>query len=330
MQIFFTPLKHLSFRHCCAGFLLVIILLFSGFASAQSKYASIIIEAKNGRILHNANANNRNYPASLTKMMTLYLIFSALRRGDITMKTKWKVSRRASRQPPSKLGLRPGSRISVKTAILALTIKSANDVAVVAAENLGGSEKKFARLMNRQAKKLKMKRTTFKNASGLPNKRQKSTASDLARLAMALLRDFPKYYHFFSQQSFKYHNRTYRNHNKLLIRYKGTDGIKTGYIRASGYNLVASTVRDGKRLIGVVMGGKSSKSRNKHMVSLMDKAFAKLQEEKRFFEIYKAKRKVSTTSIGKKKGNQPLSKNTYSYTYHNHTQNDLHIPLPNS
>lgn len=300
MQIFFTTSNRIPCRQCSAGILLMLALLFSSFASAQSKYASIIIEAKNGRILHDANANNRNYPASLTKMMTLYMIFSALRRGDITMKTKWKVSRRASRQPASKLGLKAGSRISVKNAILALSIKSANDVAVVAAENLGGSEKKFARLMNKQAKALKMNRTTFKNASGLPNRRQKSTASDLSRLAMALLRDFPEYYHFFSKKSFKYHNRTYRNHNKLLTNYQGTDGIKTGYIRASGYNIVTSTVRNGKRLIGVVMGGKSSKSRNKHMVSLMNKAFSKLHEEKRFHDIYKSRRKVSSTSTGEK------------------------------
>ena len=310
-QIFFTILNRKSCRQCSIGILLIIGLLFSSFVSAQTKYASIIIEAGNGRILHDANANNKNYPASLTKMMTLYMIFSALRRGEITMKTNWKVSRRASRQPASKLGLKAGSRISVKNAILALSVKSANDVAVVAAESLGGSEKKFALLMNKQAKALRMNRTTFKNASGLPNRSQKSTASDLSRLAMALLRDFPEYYHYFSTKSFKYHNRTYRNHNKLLKSYKGTDGIKTGYIRASGYNLVASTVRNGKRLIGVVMGGKSSKSRNKHMVSLMDKAFAKLQEEKRFHDIYKSNQKVSSTTSGEKIGFKPLTQQKY-------------------
>jgi len=242
--------------------------------SLQAKYASIIIEADSGRVLHETNADTRNYPASLTKMMTLYMVFSALKEHSINFNTQWKVSRSASRQPPSKLGLKPGQKITVKNSILALVTKSANDVAVVVADNLGGSEAQFANMMTRQAKRLKMNRTTFKNASGLPNAGQKSSARDLSKLAQALMTDFPEYYYFFSTRKFKYGRRVYGNHNKLLRSYQGTDGIKTGYIRASGYNLVASTKRNGKRLIGVVMGGKSSRARNRHMMSLLDKGFA--------------------------------------------------------
>ena len=214
--------------------------------SASARYASVVIDTLTGQVLHEVNADTRNYPASLTKMMTLYLTFEALESGRWTLNTRLKVSRRASRMPASRLGLRRGERIRVEDAILALVTKSANDVAVVVAEALGRSETKFARLMNRKAQALGMSRTSFRNASGLPNRRQLSTARDMATLALALIEDFPDYYQYFSTADFKYRGRRHENHNALLAHYEGTDGIKTGYTRASGYNLVASSVRDGR------------------------------------------------------------------------------------
>jgi len=241
--------------------------------SAHAKYASLVLDANTGRVLHAVNADTRNYPASLTKMMTLYMIFGALDRGEIKYQTKWKVSARVARQPASKLGLRRGQTLSVRDSILALVTKSANDVASLVAESLAGSEREFALAMTAQARKLGMSRTTFRNASGLPNRGQLSTARDMAVLAQALLRDFPRHYNVFATARFDYQGKTFKNHNKLLASYAGTDGIKTGYIRASGFNLVASVKRGDQRLIGVVFGGDSSSKRNRHMISLLDKGF---------------------------------------------------------
>ena len=246
---------------------------------AQAKYASLIMDANTGRVLHSVNADTRNYPASLTKMMTLYMIFEALEQGKISMKTKWKTSKRAARQPASKLGLKPGEKITVRDAIFTLITKSANDVASLVSENLAKTERAFALSMTARARKLGMSRTTFRNASGLAHSGQLSTAHDMAILAQALMRDFPKRYGYFSKAKFNYQGRTFKNHNKLLKSYKGTDGIKTGYIRASGFNLVASVVRNGTRLIGVVFGGDSSRKRNAHMIRLLDKAFGILAAE---------------------------------------------------
>jgi len=257
---------------------LAISLLMSLPSIAEAKYASLIIEADTGRVLHSVNADTRNYPASLTKMMTLYMVFEALERGEITMSTKWTASARVARQPASRLGLYKGEKITVKEAILALITKSANDVATLVGESLGGSERDFALKMTAKAREIGMARTTFRNASGLGNRGQLSTARDMATLALALMRDFPQYYKLFSTKSYKRGDRTYRNHNKLLTTYEGTDGIKTGYISASGFNLVASVKRGNTRLIGVVFGGKSSKQRNRHMVKLLDKGFRILKE----------------------------------------------------
>ena len=229
-----------------------------------------------GRVLHDYTAATRNYPASLTKMMTLYLAFGALERGDITLDQKLAVSRRAAGMPAAKLGLKRGETITVENAILALITKSANDAAVVVAEALGKKETKFALMMTRKAKALGMKRTQFRNASGLPNRRQLSTARDMATLARALIRDFPKYYQLFSTKEFVYKGRRHRNHNRLLRKYAGADGIKTGYIRASGFNLAASVNRNGRRLIAVVFGGKTPRSRDRHIAKLFDRGFAKL------------------------------------------------------
>ncbi|MDP6345498.1 MAG: D-alanyl-D-alanine carboxypeptidase family protein, partial [Alphaproteobacteria bacterium] len=223
------------------------------------------------------NADSRKYPASLTKIMTLYLAFEALEKGKLRMDQRLKASRRAAGQPASKLGLRKGERIRVDDAILALVTKSANDVATVMAEAISGSEVKFARLMTKRARNLGMSRTTFRNASGLPNRRQLSTARDMARLALAIRRDFPQYYAYFSKTSFNYRGRTYRNHNRLVGRVSGVDGLKTGYIRASGFNLVASANRGDDRLVGVVFGGRSARSRDRRMRTLLNNGFKKLR-----------------------------------------------------
>ncbi|MDC0093872.1 D-alanyl-D-alanine carboxypeptidase [Alphaproteobacteria bacterium] len=252
-------------------FLSVFVMFF--ISSAYAKYASFIINENTKRVYHSSNADTRNYPASLTKIMTLYLVFDALKSKKISMNTKFKVSKRATKQPPSKLNLSAGSKITVRNAILALVTKSANDVATVIAENLGKSERNFAKLMTKKARKLGMKRTTFKNASGLPNRSQLSTARDMATLGMAIRKNHPNFFKLFKTKSFVYKGIRYSNHNNLLGSYYGTDGIKTGYTNASGFNLVASVERNGQRIIGVVFGGKKARSRDKHMIKLLNKHF---------------------------------------------------------
>ncbi len=246
----------------------------------RKKYreASIIIEADTGYILNQKNSDKQLYPASLTKMMTLYLTFDAMDKGKLYKNSYLRVSRNASNQVPSKLGLKRGESIRAEDAILSLVTKSANDAAVVLAETIGGSEKTFARMMTDKAKELGMSRTNFTNASGLHNKRQVSTARDMATLGQALLRDHHRYYHYFSTDKFRFRGRTYRSHNKLMKTYKGMDGLKTGYVHASGYNLAASAHRNGVRLIGVVFGGKNGKKRNKQMARLLDKGFAEVNK----------------------------------------------------
>ena len=201
------------------------------------------------------------------------MIFDALKYKKVSMNTKFKISKRATRQPPSKLNLTVGSKITVKNAIFALITKSANDVATVVAENLGKSERNFAKLMTKKAKKLGMTRTIFKNASGLPNRGQLSTARDMATLGMAIRKNHPNFFKLFKTKSFVYKGIKYTNHNNLLGSYSGTDGIKTGYTNASGFNLVASVERNGQRIIGVVFGGKKARSRDKHMIKLLNKYF---------------------------------------------------------
>lgn len=240
---------------------------------AYAKYAAIIMDAASGEIYHAENIDTRNYPASMTKMMTLYLLFDELEAGRMTLSTPIKISSYAASMEPSKLGLRPGSTIRAEDAILALITKSANDIAVAVGEHISGTERKFAQRMTRKARSLGMTRTSFRNASGLPNKGQLSTARDMAKLSVALIYNHNKYYHYFSRTQFSYQGRTYRGHNKLLKTYEGMDGLKTGYIRASGFNLAASAKRKGRRLIGVVFGGKTSAWRNAHMAKLMDKGF---------------------------------------------------------
>lgn len=293
-----------------APFVLILLaaLLFGVFtgpgAQAASRYAAIIIDAETGTVLFSRNANRRLYPASLTKIMTLYLTFGALEDGRLSLDQKLKVSRRAAGQTPSRLGLRAGSTISARNAILAIVTKSANDAATVLAEAIGGTESMFARHMTKQARELGMTRTTFRNASGLPNRRQRTTARDMATLALAIMRDYPQYYNYFSRMSFRWKNRTYRNHNNLLRRYAGTDGIKTGYIRASGFNLVASVKRHGTRLIGVVFGGRSSRSRDNQMMKILDRSFARrdvmvaraMKKQGKEVAVARAEKKAPSTS----------------------------------
>ena len=248
-------------------------------SSAQARYAAIVLDADTGRVLHASNPDTRNYPASLTKMMTLYLVFEALESGHLKLDSQLPVSRRAQGMSPSKLGLKTGEKISVEAVILSLVTKSANDAAVVVAEALGGTEIKFALLMTKKAKALGMRRTTFRNASGLPNRRQLSTARDMAKLAGQLIKDFPQYYSYFSRAQYSFRGKDFKNHNSLLKSFPGTDGIKTGYIRASGFNLAASAERDNRRLIGVVFGGKTARSRDKHMKSLLERGFAQLARD---------------------------------------------------
>ncbi len=235
----------------------------------------MIIDAETGEVLHAVNADNRNYPASLTKMMTLYLLFDALDRGQVKLTDRIPISAHAAAQAPSKLGLRAGQTIVVEDAILGLCTKSANDAAVVVGEFLGGSEPAFAEMMTRKAREIGMRETVFRNASGLPNLAQFSSARDMATLARALLHNHSRQYHYFSTPQFTYNGETMRNHNHLMEWYDGVDGIKTGYIGASGFNLVASVKRDGRRLIGVVFGGQSAAARDRHMAQLLDAAFAR-------------------------------------------------------
>ncbi len=259
-----------------ALFVFLSVSLFSSQAHANSKYASLVIDADTGVVLHQENAGEKRYPASLTKMMTLYLTFQALEQGKLTLNQGLRASSRAVGQPPSKLGLKKGGRILVKEAIEALVIKSANDVAVVLAEAVGGTEWQFAMMMNRMAKRLGMTNTNFRNASGLHHSKQYSNAYDMARLAVALRRDYPQYYHFFKRTKFNYGGRTYTTHNRVTQKYPGADGLKTGYINASGFNLVTSVNRRGQRVVGVVLGGRSSRTRDQHMMVLLNRAYTKL------------------------------------------------------
>lgn len=242
-------------------------------------YSAIVLDAESGRVLHAHEADTLRYPASLTKMMTLYMAFDALKEGRLKLDQRIPVSAHAAGQPPSAIGLRTGSHLTVRDAILAAVTKSANDATVALGEAIaGGNEAKFAEMMTRRARQLGMASTTFRNASGLPNPKQKSTARDMATLALALLQNHKSYYAYFSTPEFEWNDRVFSNHNHLLKRYEGVDGIKTGYIRASGFNLVASAKRDGRRVIGVVFGGTSVKARDDRMIKLLDTAFDRFED----------------------------------------------------
>lgn len=273
-----TP-KMLSSLVIKVFFLSLLLTLFSPEAWTRYRptYAAFAIDAASGKVLYYNNADTFTHPASLTKMMTLYLLFDALDRRQVTKKTRIRISRRATRQKPSKLGLGVKQTISVQDAIMALITKSANDVAVAVAEALGGTEPNFARLMTKKARSLGMPHTTFKNASGLHRRHQLTTARDMATLSRKLFLKHPKYFHLFKTRTFHYKGRKYGNHNKLLGKVPGVDGIKTGYVYASGFNLAVSVVRGGKRIIVIVMGGRTRKGRDKEMIRLINATFKKHQ-----------------------------------------------------
>ena len=243
-------------------------------ATDPDKDAALIIDGATGKVLYARNETLERHPASLTKMMTLYLLFEALKEGKVTMQTQMPVSLHAQQQLPTKLSLRHGQTIDVDTAIRAIVIRSANDVAVVIAESLGGTESHFAEMMNDKARQLGMKETNYHNASGLPDPLQITTATDLSILARHLAYDFPQYFPYFGTTGFTYKGVFYPTHDNLIGRYPGADGIKTGYVGASGFNLASSVVRDGVHLIGIVMGGRTAVRRDMEMMNLMDTEFA--------------------------------------------------------
>ncbi len=251
----------------------------TGQAWAQEKYASFVIETDSQNVLHARHADALRYPASLTKVMTLYMLFDEIRAGNIALDDELYVSDAADSQPASDLGIDEGGFISVEDAIYALVTKSANDVAVVVAERIAGNEERFAALMTVKARFLGLKNTRFYNASGLPDERQLTTARDMARLAQAMLDNHGDYYHYFENRLFRWDGVTYRNHNRLLGAVEGVDGIKTGYTRASGFNLMASARRGDQRIIAIMLGGRSSQSRNTHVKQLIEAAYVALEEQ---------------------------------------------------
>jgi D-alanyl-D-alanine carboxypeptidase len=238
-------------------------------AASQTKYAAIVVDAKSGEVLYAKHADSPRYPASITKIMTLYLTFEALASGKLRPDDRVVFSPHAAAQAPTKLGIRAGESVTVSEAMQAMAVKSANDAAVAMAEKLGGSESRFAALMTLRAQELGMQNTHFVNANGLPDSRQLTSARDIAILSRAVMRDYPQYYRLFSQQSFTFRGQTISNHNHLLGRMPGVDGLKTGFTNASGFNLAVSAVRDNRRLIAVVMGGPTTAQRDQNAEDLL-------------------------------------------------------------
>ncbi len=241
--------------------------------SDNVRYAAMVVDAESGEVLFARHADSPRYPASITKVMTLYMVFEALNEGRIGLEDQIVISPRAASQPPSKLGLPAGQTISVDDAIRALAVRSANDIAVALAEHVAGSEARFASMSTLRAQELGMTGSRFVNPHGLPDSRQISTARDIVVLSRAIMRDFPQYYHYFGQQHWLFNGREYANTNGLLHSRTGYDGIKTGFTNASGYNLAASSVRDGRRIITVVLGGRSTQTRNSHVAELTQTGF---------------------------------------------------------
>lgn len=268
----------MAIRHVIKkGFLTLTLLLLFLINPVQASplHAAIVIDADSGAVLHQSNADASRYPASLTKMMTLYLLFEALEQRKLTLDTRMPVSAHAASMPSTNINLQLGDTISVRDAISALIVRSANDVAAVVAEALGDTEANFGRLMTNKSRKLGMHFTTFRNASGLPNNEQKTTARDLVTLSARLMKDFPQYYHYFSTQTFTYKGVTYNSHNRMVRNTRGVDGLKTGFIRASGFNVATSAKRGNRRVIAVVMGGSTAASRDQQMAQLLDHSFSR-------------------------------------------------------
>ncbi len=263
-------------RRAFGALVLTISLLLAAAPGAEAApYAAIVMDMRTGEVVHSRGADRRQHPASLTKMMTIYLTLEALETGQLDLDQKVRVSRKAARQPPSKLGLRPGQRVTVRSLLRATAIKSANDAAMVLAEAIGGSQRSFARLMTDKARELGMASTTFKNPHGLTQRGHLSTARDMARLARALYFDFPEYYNLFGRKVARAAGKRVYTTNRLLSTYRGAEGMKTGYTRAAGYNLAASAKRGERRVIAVLMGGKTSRWRNARMAKLLDMGFAR-------------------------------------------------------
>lgn len=273
----------------------------------SARYSSIIVEAGSGDVLEEVNADQPRRPASLTKMMTLYLTFEALRDRRILLDQAVPVSPHAASMQPSKLGLMPGTHLTVEQAILGLVTKSANDAAAALGELLGGSEDRFAQMMTLRARALGMGHSTFMNASGLPNTEQWSTARDLAALGRRLITDFPGYYRYFSTPSFAWHRQVIFNHDNMLRTYPGADGLKTGYTEASGHNLVTSAVRGGVRLVGVVLGASSNPERDVHMASLLDRGFEQMDVPIARKPVQMASRMTLVSTAHASEINRPVS-----------------------
>ena len=295
-------------------FIFLLLLIVWSNLSYQLSYATILKKHSNsakllikhdGKVLYNKNANNVMYPASLTKLMTLYLTFEAIKYHNISSKTPLIISKRAASMPRSKIWLEAGKKITIEEALLSLIIRSANDSAVVLAENLAGSEKKFAEKMNIRAKQLGLLNTHFVNASGWHNRKQVTTAYDMAKLAIAIKRDFPEYYHLFSRDSFYYNNTLFKGYNYVLAKLYGAEGLKTGYTSQAGWNIITAANRGNTYLIGVILGGKSHRSRDLEMIKLMEAYFKKGQNNK---SIYASSRK-SNTKIARNNNHRIASSN---------------------
>jgi D-alanyl-D-alanine carboxypeptidase len=268
-----------TLRSVCTAILLSLVVFMTGGTAATAqigseRYASIVIDGATGQVISAVDPDEARRPASLTKVMTAFLVFDAVNAGRARWSDQVVFSATAAAAPPSKLGLRAGARMTLEEALLAIITKSANDAAVAIAEHLGGSEPAFARLMTLKARQLGMRDTVFRNASGLPDREQVTTARDMATLGRRMIIDHPSYYSYFATDRFAFRGKVHHNHNsRILSGYEGADGIKTGYIRDSGFNLIASAVRDGRRIIAVVFGGSSGPERDRHMVALLDDAF---------------------------------------------------------
>jgi D-alanyl-D-alanine carboxypeptidase (penicillin-binding protein 5/6) len=258
---------------------------FANLLWSEPRYAAIVVDAASGEVLYSRNPDSPRYPASITKVMTLYLAFEALQAGRLSLSDTVAISPQAAAMPPTKLGLRPGDTITVDETLRAVSVKSANDMAVALAEKISGSESRFATLMTLRARELGMSNTRFVNASGLPDSRQVSSARDIAILARSVMRDFPQYYAYFGQRQFAFRGQIMNNHNHLLDSMPGVDGLKTGYTNASGFNLAASAVQNGRRLITVVLGGSSTAARDANVQDLLTTGFNVLRRRDRGEDI---------------------------------------------
>ena len=277
-------------------------------AAARADISTVMIDAQSGDVLYALNADKTRYPASLTKLMTLYITFNALENGNLKMDDKLKTSYIAAGRSPSRLGLNPGDVVDVKTCILASIIKSANDCATVLGEALsGGNEREFAQMMTKTAQKLGMKDTVFKNASGLNHSEQKTTARDMAILALAIYHHFPKYYPLFSLTSFEYQGQTIEGHNNLLKTFEGADGLKTGYTANAGFNIITSAKRGKHRVIVVTMGHKKAEERDDKVAMMMDKVFARLSKGQKI-NVQQLKAEIESPAGGQKKTEYAYSK----------------------